>query len=83
MKRKRHWHADRAVPQARQHAGLGRADEQQAILARQTPDAEKRQRADFVIDTGQGLDHARQQVRDLLSRLRGLAPLAGDGEAAH
>jgi dephospho-CoA kinase len=55
----------------------------EAILARQTPDAEKRARADFVIDTGQGLDHARQQVRDLLSRLRGLAPLAGDGEAAH
>ena len=55
----------------------------EAILARQTPDAEKRARADFVIDTGQGLDHARQQVRDLLSRLRAPAPLAGDGEAAH
>lgn len=41
-----------------------------AILARQTPDAEKRARADFVIDTGQGLDHARQQVRDLLTLLR-------------
>ncbi|MBO9557209.1 MAG: dephospho-CoA kinase [Caulobacter sp.] len=55
----------------------------EAILARQTPDAEKRTRADFVIDTGQGLDVARQQVRDLLSRLRAAAPLAGDGEAAH
>ncbi|ATC33600.1 dephospho-CoA kinase [Caulobacter vibrioides] len=42
----------------------------EAILARQTPDAEKRARADFVIDTGQGLDHARQQVRDLLTLLR-------------
>jgi dephospho-CoA kinase len=42
----------------------------EAILARQTPDAEKRGRADFVIDTGQGLDHARQQVRDLLTLLR-------------
>ncbi|MBO9710073.1 MAG: dephospho-CoA kinase [Caulobacter sp.] len=42
----------------------------EAILARQTPDAEKRDRADFVIDTGQGLDHARQQVRDVLTRLR-------------
>jgi dephospho-CoA kinase len=41
-----------------------------AILARQTPDAEKRARADFVIDTGQGLDHARDQVRDLLTLLR-------------
>jgi len=42
----------------------------EAILARQTPDAEKRARADFVIDTGQGLDPARQQVRDLLTLLR-------------
>jgi dephospho-CoA kinase len=38
-----------------------------AILARQTPDAEKRARADFVIDTGQGLDHARRQVAEVLS----------------
>ncbi len=42
----------------------------EAILARQTPDAEKRACADFIIDTGQGLDHARQQVRDLLTLLR-------------
>lgn len=42
----------------------------EAILARQTPDAEKRARADFVIDTGKGLDHARTQVRDLLTLLR-------------
>jgi dephospho-CoA kinase len=41
-----------------------------AILARQLPDADKRARADFVIDTGQGLDHARGQVRDILTRLR-------------
>lgn len=46
------------------------AEKFEAILARQTPDAEKRERADFVIDTGQGLDHARQQVRDLLTLLR-------------
>lgn len=42
----------------------------EAILARQLPDAEKRARADFVIDTGQGLEHARRQVRDLLTLLR-------------
>lgn len=46
------------------------AEKFEAILARQTPDAEKRARADFVIDTGQGLDHARTQVRDLLTLLR-------------
>jgi len=55
----------------------------EAILARQTPDAEKRSRADFVIDTGQGLDHARDQVRDILTRLRSLAPLEARGEQAH
>ncbi len=37
-----------------------------AILAKQMPDAEKRRRADFVVDTSQGFDHARDQVRDIL-----------------
>ncbi|MBC7669595.1 MAG: dephospho-CoA kinase [Gemmatimonadaceae bacterium] len=55
----------------------------EAILARQTPDAEKRARADFLIDTGQGLDHARGQVRDILARLRAVAPLEGGAEHAH
>jgi dephospho-CoA kinase len=55
----------------------------EAILARQTPDADKRARADFVIDTGQGLDLARQQVRDLLTRLRALPALEAGGEAGH
>jgi dephospho-CoA kinase len=40
------------------------------ILARQTPDAEKRARADFVIETHRGLDAARADVRDLLARIR-------------
>ena len=37
-----------------------------AILERQTPDAEKRRRADFVIDTGLGLEAARVQVRRIV-----------------
>ena len=37
-----------------------------AILAKQMPDEEKRRRADFVVDTSQGFDHARAQVRDIL-----------------
>jgi dephospho-CoA kinase len=41
-----------------------------AILAQQTPDAEKRRRADFVIDTGRGLEPAREQVRAVLATLR-------------
>ena len=41
-----------------------------AILARQTPDAEKRARADFVIDTSSGVEAARGEVRRVLSTLR-------------
>lgn len=41
-----------------------------AILARQVPDSEKRRRADHVIDTGHGLDHARAEVAALLRALR-------------
>jgi dephospho-CoA kinase len=45
-----------------------------AILARQTPDAEKRRRAHYVIETGQGLDHARAQVRAVIADLRAHGP---------
>ncbi|MBU1347182.1 MAG: dephospho-CoA kinase [Alphaproteobacteria bacterium] len=38
----------------------------EAILARQTPDAEKRRRADFVVDTGAGLDAARARVAEIV-----------------
>ena len=37
-----------------------------ALLAKQVPDAEKRRRADFVVDTTKGFEHARAQVRDIL-----------------
>lgn len=42
----------------------------EAIVARQTPDAEKRARADYVIDTGEGLEAARHQVAEVISALR-------------
>ena len=41
-------------------------DKLAAILAKQTPDAEKRRRADFVVDTSKGFAHAQGQVRDIL-----------------
>jgi dephospho-CoA kinase len=40
------------------------------ILARQMPDPEKRVRAHFVIDTGRGIDAAREQVRAVLEQVR-------------
>ena len=40
-----------------------------AILARQTPDAEKRRRADFIVDSGSGVEAARDQVREILQKL--------------
>jgi dephospho-CoA kinase len=39
-----------------------------AILARQLPDAEKRERADFVVDTSHGLDPVRLRIRDILEQ---------------
>jgi dephospho-CoA kinase len=36
------------------------------ILARQMPDAEKRKRADFIVDTSHGLDPVRSRIRDIL-----------------
>ena len=41
-----------------------------AILAQQVPDAEKRARADYVVDTGKGLEHARAQVAEIIAALR-------------
>lgn len=46
------------------------AEKLDMILARQTPDAHKRERADFVIDTSKGVDEARLQVRAVLDALR-------------
>ena len=43
----------------------------EAILARQTPDAEKRKRANYVIDTGTGLDAARQAVNNIIAEMAG------------
>jgi len=41
-----------------------------AILARQLPDSQKRERADFVVHTDRGLEAAREEVRAIIAALR-------------
>ena len=60
--------ADEAVQRARVLARPGMdAAKLALLLARQTPDADKRARADFVVDTGHGLDAARAQVAAIMA----------------
>jgi dephospho-CoA kinase len=46
-------------------------DKLASILARQVADAEKREAADFIIDTGQGIDAARAAVNAIVAKLVG------------
>jgi len=45
------------------------AEKFQAILGQQTPDAEKRRRADFIVPTGAGKNLALGRIRDIVRRL--------------
>ena len=55
------------VQRARALERPGMTEEKLAgLMAKQVPDAEKRRSADFVVDTSQGFDHARAQVKDIL-----------------
>lgn len=70
-----------APPEVQRRRVLSRpgmtAEKFEAILARQTPDAEKRRLADFVIDTSGGFDEARREVRRVIAAL-----LAGPAQRA-
>jgi dephospho-CoA kinase len=46
----------------------------EALLAKQTPDAEKRRRADYIVDSGHGIEPARAQVREILAKVAKVAP---------
>jgi len=54
----------------------------QALLGKQMPDAEKRRRADFVVDTSSGIDSARAQVHAILRQVATLPIRRERGEDA-
>jgi len=63
--------APAAIQRERVLGRTGMTEEKFAsILARQVPDAEKRARADFIIDTSEGLESARKAVDDLILHLK-------------
>lgn len=45
----------------------------ESLLSRQVSDAEKRRRADFIVDSGQSVAHARDQVREILRAVAKMA----------
>ena len=55
-------------------------DQLDVILAKQLHDTEKRARADYVVDTGAGLQAARDQVRAIVADILAKAALDGAGE---
>lgn len=46
----------------------------EAILAKQVPDADKRNMADFVIDTSKGMEPTRAAIADIIEKLTGKRP---------
>jgi dephospho-CoA kinase len=62
--------APASVQRARALARPGMTAERlEPILSRQLPDTEKRKRADFIVDTGEGLENARRQVDAIVDKL--------------
>ena len=58
------------VQKARVMARKGMTEERfNAVLAAQMPDAEKRKRADFVVDTGTDVEDTRRQLKEVVAAL--------------
>jgi dephospho-CoA kinase len=49
------------------------AEKMETLIGKQMRDADKRRRADFIVDSGQGLDHARMQVRQILTSIANMS----------
>ena len=82
--------APEAVQRARVLARPGMTPERfEAIRARQVPDAEKRRRADFVVDTGESLEATRARVAEIVGMVlspdwkRPARTLSPAGETPH
>jgi dephospho-CoA kinase len=58
------------------------AEKFDTLMQKQMPDAEKRRRADFIVDTSQSLDSARAQVRAILAAVRAIRGRKGKGPDA-
>ncbi len=62
--------APRAMQKARVLARPGMTEQRlRDILARQMPDAEKRQKADYVVPTGKGIEATKKHLQKLLGKL--------------
>ena len=59
------------------------AEKLDAILARQMPDAEKRRRAHFIVDTSRGLVSAKRALGSILAALAGRPGRRADLETDH
>ncbi|MEF3367323.1 dephospho-CoA kinase [Methylocystis sp. 9N] len=63
--------APETVQKARVLARSGMTEEKfAAILRKQTPDSQKRARADFIVHTDKGMDAAREEVRNIVKALQ-------------
>lgn len=76
--------ASEAVQRARVLERPGMTDEKfQQILSKQLPDAEKRAKADFVVDTDQPVATSIAQITDIVRALEGRAGTAFDAYWQH
>ena len=74
-----------AAPEVQRERVLARSgmtlEKLAAIHARQTPDVDKRARADFIVETDKGFEHALNAVKNIVATLRARGRLEKSGNA--